>query len=287
MPGTALTLPAYAKINLTLEVLRKREDGYHEVRGVMQTIGLADFISFAPADENTFHSASPGWSAEKSLLPRAVSLLQALTGCRKGVSIDIVKNIPLASGLGGDSSDAATVLAGLNHFWGLGRSVVDLLPLAEKLGMDVSFFLYGGTALVAGRGEIVTPLPPLPPAEVLVMVPRTARPDNKTTRLYAGLKPEHFTDGTITGRLVHAVAAGETLDLSRLFNTFENVAFSITPELQAFYGHILKIGAHNVHLCGSGPAMFTVVEDRTSGEELMQRLRSPGLALYLVPTVSG
>jgi len=148
-----LTLQAPAKLNLTLEVLAKRRDGFHEIRSVIQTINLCDSLRFQLSRNIEFNSDQSSWIPEKSLVAKAASLLQEVTGCGKGATIEVNKRIPLLSGLGGDSSDAAATLRGLNKLWGLGLSQGELLELASQLGSDVAFFLYGGTALVEGRGR--------------------------------------------------------------------------------------------------------------------------------------
>ncbi|GAI41543.1 unnamed protein product, partial [marine sediment metagenome] len=166
-----LTVKAPAKVNLTLEVLGKRPDGYHEIRSVIQTINLCDSLRFRLNDKLQFGSDNPDFVVEESLVSRAAALLRQTTGCSKGARIEIGKRIPLASGLGGDSSDAAAILRGLNKLWRLGLSSAELLELAPRLGSDVAFFLYGGMALVEGRGERVTPLPPLPHRWVVLLMP--------------------------------------------------------------------------------------------------------------------
>lgn len=220
-----LTVLAPAKLNLTLEVLAKRPDGFHEIRSVIQSINLCDSLCFQLSQSLKFKSDVPDWIPQDSLVSKATSLLKKATGCGKGATIEVSKRIPLVSGLGGDSSDAVATLRGLNKLWQLGLSQDELLELAERLGSDVAFFLYGGTALVEGRGEIVTPLPLLPHMWVVLVVPPAPRLMGKTERLYASLKASHYTDGQITERLVEALKAGREFTPSLLFNTFENVAF--------------------------------------------------------------
>jgi len=157
-----LTIEAPAKINLTIEVLGKRPDGYHEIRSIIQTINLCDTLSFSPRKNIEIKCDLTGWSAEQSLVSRAVALFKEATGQNVGVMIDIQKRIPLSSGLAGDSSDAAAVLRGLNGLRKTGLSQPKLVELASQLGSDVSFFLVGGTCLMEGRGEKITPLPPMP-----------------------------------------------------------------------------------------------------------------------------
>ncbi len=281
-----LTLLAPAKLNLTLEVLAKRQDGFHEIRSVIQTLSLGDTLSFQSGEKIEFKSDLAGWMAEESLVSKAASLLQEATGCSKGAIIAVNKRIPLVSGLGGDSSDAAVVLRGLNQLWGLDLSRRALVELAWQLGSDVAYFLYGGTALVEGRGELVTPLPPLPQIWVVLVVPPVPRLPGKTKQLYDSLKVGHYTDGQITQRLVEEVKKGREFDSSLLFNTFENVAFTIFSGLSVYRDHIIKIGAPNVHLAGSGPSLFTLVKERTQAEELRFRLKQQRLESYLTETLA-
>ena len=281
-----LTISAPAKLNLTLEVLAKRQDGFHEIRSVMQTINLGDSLHFQLSQNIEFKSDMPDWVPEESLVCKATSLLQETTGCSKGAIIEVEKHIPLMAGLGGDSSDAAAVLRGLNQLWGLGLCQRDLLGLAPQLGSDVAFFLYGGTALVEGRGEKVTPLPSLPHRWVALVMPPVPRISGKTQRLYASLESSHYTDGQITRRLVEELKAGGEFSPSLLFNVFENVAFGQSSELAEYRSHIGIIGAANVHLAGSGPALFALVKDRTEAEDLAMRLKQQGLESYLTDTVA-
>jgi len=282
-----LTVLAPAKINLTLEVLAKRQDGFHEIRSVIQTVNLCDGLRFRLSQNIEFKCSLPDWTPEESLVSKAVSLLQEATECSKGAAIEISKCIPLVSGLGGDSSDAAAVLRGLNKLWELGLSQEKLLELAVQLGSDVAFFLYGGTALVEGRGEKVTPLPPFPHMWVILVVPHVPRLQGKTKQLYARLNASHYTDGQITKRLVKTLREGREFTSSILFNTFENVVFIRSSKLNVYRGHIIKIGATNVHLVGSGPTLFTLVKDRTQAEDLHLRLQNQNLGTYLTETLAG
>lgn len=281
-----LTVLAPAKLNLTLEVLAKRRDGFHEIRSVIQTINLCDYLRFQLSQNVTFKSNILNWIPEESMVSKAASLLQKTIGCPKGATIEVSKRIPLVSGLGGDSSDAAATLRGLNKLWGLGLLREKLLELAAQLGSDVAFFLYGGTALVEGRGEVVTPLPPLPRMWVILVVPPMPKLPRKTEKLYASLKTAHFTDGQITEILVKALKEGRGFKPSMLFNTFENVAFTRFAELSVYREHIVKIGAANVHLAGSGPALFTLMKDGAQAEELYLRLQQQGLESYLTDTLA-
>lgn len=279
-----LTVLAPAKINLTLEVLGKRPDGYHEIRSVMQAISLCDSLTFKPSESIQIRSDSPGWIAEHSLVSKAANLLRTTSGYSRGATIAVSKCIPLMSGLGGDSSDAAATLRGLSQLWRLGLSREELVKLAWQLGSDVAFFLFHGTALVTGRGEIVTPLPPLPHMWVVLAIPPVARQPGKTRELYASLKNNHFTDGRITEELVDVLKSGGKFTRNLLFNTFENVVFVRNSPIGVSRSHMVKMGATNVHLAGSGPALFTLVEDKAVAEDLCHRLKGQRLQPYLAET---
>jgi 4-diphosphocytidyl-2-C-methyl-D-erythritol kinase len=276
---------APAKINLTLEVLGERPDGFHEIRSVIQAIDLYDTLSFRSNHQLRFSCDNPDFIADKSLVSRAAAMLQEASGSAEGATVEIKKRIPMVAGLGGDSSDAAAVLSGLNKLWKLRLSPARLLEMAPGLGSDVPFFLYGGTALVEGRGEKVTRLPPLPRRWVVLLVPPFSRVKGKTTKLYASLKPGHYTDGQITEKLVKVLNEGRGFKPSLLFNTFENVAFELFPKLGLYRDHFVKLGAYNVHLAGSGPALFAVLDDKFQAENLYARCELQGLECYLAETL--
>ena len=189
--------------------------------------------------------------------------------------------------MGGDSSDAAAILRGLDKLWGLGLSQRALLELASQLGSDVAFFVYGGTAVVKGRGEMVTPLPPLPPMWVVVMMPLVPRMERKTERLYARIKASHYTDGQITEGLVAWLTGGGEVTPSSLFNVFDGVALDSFTGLGEYWQQFVKAGAEKVHLAGSGPALFTLIKDRAQAEKLHWSLQQQGLESYLVETLAG
>lgn len=282
-----MTVLAPAKINLTLEVLGKRPDGYHEIRSLIQTIDLCDRLRFRLSDNIKLNCNNPSLVIEESLISRTIVLLRQVTGCSKGATIEVNKRIPLSSGLGGDSSDATAILGGLNKLWQLGLPLAELASLALRLGSDVPFFLYGGTALVEGRGEKITPLPPLPHRWVVLIMPDVPRTRDKTKKLYASLKPSHYTDGKITERFIKALKKGEEPAPSLLFNTFENVALDQFPGLKVYKEHLVKLGAKNVHLAGSGPALFTLTKDKVEVEELYTRCKNQRMECYLATTLFG
>ncbi len=276
-----ISLSAPAKINLTLEVLGVRQDGYHELRSVVQTIGLADTFTFEAADSLQFRADKPDWDPARSLVSKAANLLRETAGVTRGAAISVMRRVPLFTGLGGDSSAAAATLRGLNELWGLKMKPADLAALGTKLGSDVPFFIYGGTAFMSGRGEIVEPIVPIRPHSILVAVPSVTRPAEKTKSLYAALWAQHYTAGEITRRLADDIGRSVDFDHSLLFNTFENVAFELYPGLETFRQHFLRLGAPDVHLAGSGPALYTLLDRRSDAEELAARLQQQNMNPYL------
>ena len=281
-----LTVLAPAKLNLTLEVLTKRQDGFHEIRSIIQTINLCDSLHFQLSPNIEFKCDVPNWIPEESLVSRAASLLLETTGCAKGVTIEISKRIPLVSGLGGDSSDAAAILRGLNRLWGLGLSLEGLLQLAAKLGSDVALFLYSGTALAGGRGESITPLPPFPHRWVVLVVPPVPRMKGKTERLYSSLKASHYTTGEITDRLSAWLTEKRGETPYNLFNVFDSVALDCFAELEEYQGQFLKAGAQEVHVAGSGPTLFSLIKDKAQAEKIHWHLQQQGLESYLTDTLA-
>lgn len=265
---------APAKINLTLEVLAKRDDGYHEVRSVIQTIDLCDSISFNQSKTVEYFSENPEWDAEKSLVSKAVELFRATTGSSQGVSVTVEKHIPMMAGLGGDSSDAAAVLQGLNELWGTGLSRGELQAMAEKLGSDVPFFLYGGTVLVEGRGETMMPLKPIENLRIILVTPSMEVQPGKTGRMFAALEAEHFTDGNVTRKYAEAIERGT--ELPSIYNVFEKVVFSEFSGLQMEWNRFKEI-AGEIHLAGAGPVMFTALGDKAVAGFIYQNLKKQGM----------
>jgi len=280
-----LTILAPAKLNLTLEVLGEYQDDFHEIRSVIQTISLCDSLHFQLGQNMEFKSDMPDWIPEESLVSKTTGLIRETTGCTRGATIEVNKRIPWLSGLGGDSSDAAAILRGLNKLWGLGLSLKELLELAAQLSSDVSFFLYGGTALAEGRGEIVTSLPSLPHMWVVLMMPPVPRRPGKTKQLYASLKASHYTEGEVTDIFVASLARGGEVTSSSLFNVFDEVALDNFAGLGKYRQQFLKAGAQEVHLAGSGPALFTLVRDKNRAERIYENLQKQGLESFLNDTL--
>ena len=279
-----LTISAPAKVNLTLEILGRRTDGYHQLSSVAQTIGLQDTLSFQPDRETRLTCNIPELVSPDNLVIRAANLLREVTGCQRGATISLTKKIPHAAGLGGGSSDAATTLLGLNQLWELGISQEDLANIASKLGSDVAFFLYGGTSLLEGRGNEITQLPSPLPLWLVLAKPPLDIPD-KTERMYASLSPLQFTRGQFTQKVVDVLQRGDKVTPSLCYNAFEQVASRVFPELEEYRMRFIAAGANGIHLAGAGPTLFTMVENRTYGRKLLHKMKRYGMKTYLVRTL--
>ncbi len=274
-----------AKINLALEVLRRRDDGYHEIRSVMQTIDLRDELTFEPGDAVTLTVEGPHTASEDDLVMRAARLLQSAAGRDRGAAIHLRKRIPVGAGLGGGSADAAAALRALSDLWGLRPGDERLVTLAAEIGSDVPFFLTGGTALAEGRGERVTPLADLPPAWIVLLVPPVSMPD-KTRRMYGSLTEGDFTDGSRTERVLRLADSGGPVTGADIFNAFDRAAYEAFEGLDEHRRRMLEAGAPKVHLAGAGPALFALAAGESEARALATRLVSPAAAVFAVCTLA-
>jgi len=265
---------APAKINWTLEVLGRREDGYHEIRSVMQTIDLCDEVSAEQTSKPSYEAMDGTPLVEEDLVVRAAAALEERVGCRLPVAIRLEKRIPVASGLGGGSSDAAAVLRLVNEVYSLGLTSEDLAAVGASVGSDVPFFIYGGTALVEGRGERVRPLPDALERWLLIGVPAVSVPD-KTRRMYESLRSEDFTNGKWSNRAIAKLrtrAGPTTVDR---YNVFQVRAYVVFGEpLMKLGDALLYAGAKTFGVAGSGPAIWASVDSRDEAESLIQKIRA-------------
>ena len=283
-PEPPISVAAPAKINLSLEILRRRDDGFHDVATVLQTIDLADELAFTPASEIVVEGDTEGIPLEENLVYRAARLLQNHLGETPGARIHLNKRIPLAAGLGGGSADAAATLVGLCRLWERDLRRGELATLAAKLGSDVPFFLYGGTALAEGRGERITPLPPLRHADIVLLAPPIDLPA-KTATLYRSLDPADFTGGEVTRALVAAMRKRLPPTPDELFNGFARAALERFEGLEGYWSRFEKAGADNVHLSGAGPSLFSLARSRDEAEALHRRCLHAGLPAFVVSAV--
>lgn len=254
-----LTGSAPAKINLVLEVLGRRKDGYHEIRTVIQKVDLCDTVTLAwdrdPGITVVGPAARGTPATRDNLAWRAVETLRDLAGMRLPLPhIAIEKSIPAASGLGGGASDAATALRLVARAWDIDDESM-LARAANAVGSDEAFFLGGPTALVSGRGEIVTPRSPLPHHGVVLFIPRETLP-NKTATLFALLSQQPFDDGDRCRTFVEEHPA--QISVRNTFNAFERVAFETFGGLGAVRDALADAIGDNVRLSGAGPALFWI-----------------------------
>ena len=285
-PAARIEIEAHAKINLTLEVVGKRSDGYHDIVSIMQTVGLHDVVTLEPAERLTLACNAPGLESPDNLALRAALLLREHSGHSGGAAISLAKRIPVAAGLGGGSSDAAAVLVGLNRLWGLGLSREEMMPLAASLGSDVPFFLVGGTAMVSGRGERVRALPPADLRWFVVLSPEIDLTD-KTRRVYSSLTDASFTTGQLTRKLEARIRGGGDVPPQFLFNVFDDVAPAVFPEMGRYRDAFLQVGAREVHVAGSGPSLYAPVSRREMGTAIELLLRhTHGWRAHLTPAWS-
>jgi len=279
-----LNVYAPAKINLVLEVLSKYDDDYHQISSVIQAVSLCDVLKFQLAEGISFECSELSLE-QGNLVTRAAMLLKKFTKCDKGVGIKLRKNIPWGVGLGGGSSDAAATLLTLNKLWGLELSPSELARLAFRLGSDVSFFIYGGTALVEGKGEKVTPLPSLRTTWFVLLVPPLPKIKEKTGQLYGKLNDSYYTEGEYVHSGLLSLRQKRTIAPRLIFNVFEKVAYDFFPELAEYKRIFEQVGARTVHMTGSGPCLFTSVSRKEKAESLCLRLRGQGMECYVVSSL--
>ena len=232
----SITTLAPAKINWTLEVLGHRNDGFHEVRTVLQTIGLCDTVRVSPLDRIEVRLAGriaglEGAPEDNLAYRAAVLLLEKMGEPSLGALIEVEKSIPVGAGLGGGSSDAAAVMRALNRLWDAGLSAPELACLGAKLGSDVPFFFAGGTASGWGRGDDIRPLRDIATRRLIIVAPTEIVKEKKTARMYARLGPEQYSHGAGTRALVEKLEAGGEPETYDIVNVFEGVADDVFPAL--------------------------------------------------------
>jgi len=277
---------AYAKINITFEVLGRRQDGYHDVATILQEIDLKDTLRFELASSLAVDCDTAEIPSSDNLALKAARLLKKESGYKGGVRIALMKGIPVAAGLGGGSSDAAATLVVLNKLWKLKLSTESLVELAASLGSDVPYFIHGGTALAEGRGELIKPLPPLPQSWIVLVNPSVQVPEMKTKAMFSALRPSHYSRGGHTKKAMRAIESGVVKGRLSMYNAFDPVAFGMYEGLEWYWHQFVSAGATEVHLAGSGPVLFTLLNDRVLAKALNRSLVELGLESHLVKTIS-
>ena len=289
MPSTAsqLSLNAYAKINLALEVGGKRPDGFHEVAMIMQSVSLHDTVTLSLRTTGiTLECDIPGLSCDDSNLAyRAAALLQRECGVAAGVHIKLAKKIPLAAGLAGGSSNAAAVIKGLNNLWKLKLSSCEMEALAARLGSDVPFCLWGGTALATGRGEILKPLADFAGYGVLLANPPL---QVSTAWVYANYQRKagpHLSDIKSMRQAIERNDFPQVAE--QLFNDLESVTVVAHPTIAQIKKTMTDAGADGVLMSGSGPTVFALTKDLASARILAERVSlDSGVSIYIAETIA-
>lgn len=268
-----LLVKAPAKINLSLDVLHKRPDGYHEVEMIMTTIDLADRLELSLLDKDEIHIVSHNRFVpddQRNLAYQAAKLLKERFHVKQGVRIAIEKMIPVAAGLAGGSSDAAAALRGLNKLWGLGLSLDELAVLGAEIGSDVSFCVYGGTALATGRGEIISELPVPPTCWVILAKPFIGV---STADVYRRLDINKINHPN-TAAMINAIHSKNYQQIcQQVGNVLEDVTLNLYPEVAQIKDQMRRFGADAVLMSGSGPTVFCLVQHDSRMHRIYNGLR--------------
>ena len=267
-----IEIVAPAKLNLGLEVLGRRDDGFHEIATIFAAIDLCDYLTLTPSDNLDLICDDDALTGDANLAFRALQILRDETHHRGGARVALAKRIPAAAGLGGASSDAAAALLGGRGLWRSGLSDARLHELAAVLGSDVPFFLRGGCAIGRGRGECLESLPLPEEIWFVIVVPDVVIP-RKTARLYAFLTEEDFSDGSHVAAQVSSLKAGRPLNLELLGNAFSRPLYALVPGLASLPDVMRDAGAAVVAISGAGPAHYAVVNDGARAELIAARVR--------------
>lgn len=274
---TLLTLSANAKINLTLDILGTREDGYHEVAMIMQEISLHDTLSMGKFNQGI--SLTIAIEGQKGTLPadesnlcwKAAALVQKEYNLQEGVEIHLIKRIPMAAGLAGGSADAAAVLKGMNHLFRLGMTEARLCELGARLGSDIPFCIMGGTMLATGRGEVLTRLPSFPRLSVVLAKPPVGVSTAWAYKTYdAGYDGPH-PDNEAMLEAIHGGDAHKAASL--LCNVLEGVTETEHPVIADYKRLMMEHGAMASMMSGSGPTVFGLVREKQQAWHLADTLK--------------
>lgn len=261
---------APAKINLTLEVVGKRSDGFHAIESLMVPVDLCDTLEFRPSGELTLTCDRPDIPTDgRNLVLKAADALRRATGTNYGAEIRLTKRIPHEAGLGGGSSDAATALLALNELWALNLPAPRLAAVAAEIGSDVAFFLAGTAGWCTGRGEVVTPEAVGRPLDVVIVKPAVGL---STKEIYSRVVvPTPPVDGTAAR---DALRAGDVEGLGRaLFNRLQGPAFAVAPAVEALHRDLAALGPLACQMTGSGSAVFALCRDAHEAARIADAIR--------------
>lgn len=281
-----LVVNASAKVNLTLEVLGKRPDGYHEIATVMQAVDLSDQVVLEDARSLMLETDAAGVpTGADNLVMRAAALLREAAGVDRGARIRLAKRIPVAAGLGGGSSDAAATLWGLNRLWGVRWGGERLSELAVQLGMDVPFFLGRGRALATGRGERIERLPGGGAYALVLVNPNIALPARE---VYGRVTEAAFSDGARVPAMLKALERrNAAVVAASLYNGLETVVEPAWPVVGRIKAALASAGALGAVMSGSGPTVFGVARSLDHARQIRTRVARASWSCWSVRTVSG
>lgn len=281
-----MRLQAFAKINLGLDVLGKREDGYHEVRMIMQTIRMYDQLDMRKSVEPGIHLTTNKKYIpvdENNLVWRAAKLMMDTCGIMEGVSIHLHKVIPVAAGMAGGSSDAAATLVGMNRLFHCGLSKEKLMELGVQIGADVPYCVLRGTALAEGIGEKLTLLPPMPDCWILIGKPGISV---STKYVYTTLDLNTDTVHPDIDGMKKALEDGNLYGITeRMGNVLQDVTIPAYPEVERIKEQMKALGAVNAMMSGSGPTVFGIFDNEEKAQKACQKLRESGSCQQVFLTV--
>lgn len=271
----SIRIYARAKINLTLDVLRKRDDGYHDVRMIMQTLKLADIVDINITDDSqitlkTNLSYLP--TNEKNIAYKAILLFFKETGIENpGVLVDIHKKIPVSAGLAGGSTNAAAVLIGLNKLFETNLSVSKLMYLGGTLGADVPFCIYGGTMLSEGIGQLLTPLTPIKKCKVVLCKPNFSV---STASVYSKIDAENIEKRPDTNAMLKCIKQRDFNGMcNNMYNVLEDITAKLHPEINKIKDIMKTFEPSGVMMSGSGPTVFALFQDEEQALQCVKTLR--------------
>lgn len=281
-----MRLQAFVKINLGLDVLGKREDGYHEVRMIMQTIRMYDQLDMRKSVEPGIHLTTNKKYIpvdENNLVWRAAKLMMDTCGIIEGVSIHLHKVIPVAAGMAGGSSDAAATLVGMNRLFHCGLSKEKLMELGVQIGADVPYCVLRGTALAEGIGEKLTVLPPMPDCWILIGKPGISV---STKYVYTTLDLNTDTVHPDIDGMKKALEDGNLYGITeRMGNVLQDVTIPAYPEVERIKEQMKTLGAVNAMMSGSGPTVFGIFDNEEKAQKACQKLRESGSCQQVFLTV--
>lgn len=287
MLENSFTLPSFAKINWFLRILGKRDDGFHELCTVFQTVSLHDRLTFSESDEVILTCDDENIPTDdKNLIVKAAKILSEKYDIKQGTKIHLEKRIPAPGGLGGGSSNAAVALLGLSKLWGIKTSFEELSEIGKWLGSDVPFFLHGGTAFGTGRGTEIFPLSDLEEKHVLIVAPNIAV---KTAEAFARINAAHLTNKDSKSILQICRNEAQALNLrqAELVNDFEKTVFENEFEIGRVKKKLLDYGSICALMSGSGASVFGVFDTESKLKIAFDRLKlEQGWRVFFVRTIS-